>query len=285
MSREALSVVIEPAYDPASHYDRVTDAWTLLLGNELHYGVFRTGAESLSEATRNLTREMVAAAGIEAKLDVLDVGCGTGAQACRLAVDYGAFVTGITTSKVGVDASRSRASALGVEESTSFEERDGMNNGFPDASFDRVWVLESSHLMPARDRLMSECVRVLRPKGRLALCDIVLRRPLPFDEVRHLRRPLMLLREVFGDARMEPLARYRELAEAQGLVVDQENDLTAVTRPTFAQWRANAHAHRDRVVASLGEVGWQRFLDACDVLEQFWDDGTLGYGLLAASKR
>jgi 27-O-demethylrifamycin SV methyltransferase len=139
--------------------------------------------------------------------------------------------------------------------------------------------------MPARDRLIAECARVLRPQGRLALCDIVLRRPLPFDEVRRLRRPLMLLREVFGDARMEPLSRYRELAEEEDLVVDQETDLTAETRPTFVHWRANAHEHRDQVVASIGEADWQRFVDACGVLEQFWDDGTLGYGLLAAAKR
>jgi len=200
--------VTEPAYDPASHYDRVTDAWTLLLGNELHYGVFESGSESLSDATGNLTRRMVAAAAIEIGVTVLDVGCGTGAQACHLAVEYGAVVTGITTSEVGVDSSRARASDLGVTDSTTFEQRDGTDNGFPDASFDRVWVLESSHLMPARDRLIAECARVLRPNGRLALCDIVLRRQLPFDEVRRLRRPLMLLREVFGDARMEPLARY-----------------------------------------------------------------------------
>ena len=27
-------------YDPESHYDRVTDAWGLLLGEDLHYGIF-----------------------------------------------------------------------------------------------------------------------------------------------------------------------------------------------------------------------------------------------------
>jgi cyclopropane fatty-acyl-phospholipid synthase-like methyltransferase len=275
----------EPPSDPATHYDRVTKAWGLLLGSELHYGVFETGDEPLPEATANLTRLMVRAAHVESGVVVLDVGCGTGTQACHLAAEFGATVVGITTSEVGVAASRARAEALGLSDLTTFEVRDAQNNGFEDGSFDRVWVLESSHLMPARDRLIAECARVLRPDGRLALCDIVLRRPMPFEEVRRLRRPLMLLRDVFGSARMESLAQYHDLMETNGLTVEEEVDLSDATRSTFARWRENAHSHRAQVLESLGEADWQRFVDSCDVLERFWDDGTLGYGLLAASKR
>jgi 27-O-demethylrifamycin SV methyltransferase len=272
------------SYAPGSHYDRVTAAWGLLLGEELHYGAFDTGDEQLADATAELTRLMIEASRFEPGLEVLDVGCGTGAPACRLAAEHGVRVTGITTSGVGVDAARSRAAALELDHAVGFEQRDGMDNGFPDESFDRAWVLESSHLMRRRDRLLAECARVLRPGGRLALCDIVLRRELPFTEVRRLREPLALLREVFGDARMEPLARYAELAAENGLAVEEERDLTDATRPTFARWRANAERHRDEVVAALGEADWQRFFDSAGVLERFWDDGVLGYGLLAAAK-
>jgi 27-O-demethylrifamycin SV methyltransferase len=118
----------------------------------------------------------------------------------------------------------------------------------------------------------------------LALCDVVLRRPMPFREVRRLREPLTLLRQVFGDARMEPLDRYAELAEEHGLIVVEKVDLTAATRPTFARWRDNAEAHRRGVVELLGETDWNRFVDSCAVLQRFWDDGTLGYGLLAATR-
>ena len=270
-------------YDPASHYDRVTAAWGLLLGDELHYGVFTTGDEDLPTATQNLTDRMLAAVQLETGNEVLDVGCGTGTQACHLA-ELGARVTGITTSAVGIATAVARAEAAGVADRTSFELRDGTDNQLPSESFDRVWVLESSHLMRDREAVVSECARVLRPGGHLALCDIVLRRPMPFEEVRRLRKPLALLREVFGDARMELLPRYTELAEANGLAVHDEVDLTAATRPTFARWRENARRHRDEVVASLGEEDWQRFVDSCDVLEGFWDDGTLGYGLLAATR-
>lgn len=270
--------------NPARHYDRITRAWCLLLGDDLHYGVFTTGRESLEEATAALTALMVEKVRVEPGLEILDVGCGTGTQACRLAEDERACVTGITTSSVGVQISRERARQLGVSRNTRFEARDGTDNAFADQSFDRVWILESSHLMRQRDRLLSESARVLRHSGTLALCDIVLRRPMSLADVRRLRDPLSMLREVFGDARMEPLERYVALAEQCGLQVQEQLDLTSATRPTFSRWRDNADRYREQVVALLGERDWRRFVDSCAVLERFWDDGTLGYGLLVADK-
>ena len=274
----------DSSYAPDSHYDRVTAAWRLLLGDELHYGVFASGDEPLSAATAQLTRLMIDASRFERGHEVLDVGCGTGAPACRLAEEQSVRVTGITTSAVGVELADSRARSAGLEGQVSFEQRDGMDNGFSDESFDRVWVLESSHLMRDRDALMGECARVLRPGGRLALCDIVLCRDMPFTEVRRLREPLALLREVFGDARMELLATYDALAAEAGLEVDQQTDLTTATRPTFAAWRENAQRHRSEVLALIDEEDLERFVAATDVLERFWDEGVLGYGLLSAGK-
>jgi 27-O-demethylrifamycin SV methyltransferase len=272
------------SYEPAAHYDKVTDAWTLLLGDELHYGVFSDPAEELPVATGRLTELMLDAARIQAGDEVLDVGCGTGAPACTIASETGGRVTGITTSEEGVAAARARAAARGLAEQTRFEVRDGMDNGFDDQSFDRVWALESSHLMRERDKLISECARVLRPGGRFALCDIIRRRALDLMEVKRLREPLRLLREVYGDARMEPLDEYARLATASGLEVERQVDLTAETRATFQRWRENAERHRDRVTELFGADELAKFVESCDVLESFWDDGTLGYGLFVATK-
>lgn len=270
-------------HDPAAHYDRVTGAWGLLLGDELHYGVFRSGDEPLSVATAALTGLMLQAARLEPGLTVLDVGCGSGAPACRLVEEHGVDVLGITTSRVGVEAAGRRARERGLE-GARFEVRDGTDNGLPAESFDRVWALESSHLMPDREALVSECARVLRPGGRFALCDIIRRREIPFLELRDRRDDFAILRAAFGAARMDPLDSYVALLEEAGLVVDETTDLTEPTRPTFARWQDNVDRNRDAVVGILGEESVAAFEASLTILDGLWQDGTLGYGLVSASK-
>lgn len=270
-------------YDPAAHYDRVGAAWQLLLGDELHYGVFEHGDERLEQATGRLTDLMVAAAELRPGLSVLDVGCGSGAPACRLAAECGVTVVGITTSAAGVAAATARARRQ-AQPGVRFALRDGTDNGFGDESFDRVWVLESSHLMRDRAALMRECARVLRPGGRLVLCDLVRHREIGFAEVRARRAEFGTLRAAFGDAHFEPLDTYAALARAHGLDVELATDLTGPTRPTFDRWRANAHRHRTAVRAGIGRDGHAAFLRSCDILQRCWDDGTFGYGLIAAVK-
>jgi 27-O-demethylrifamycin SV methyltransferase len=270
-------------YEPAAHYDRVMAAWQLLLGDELHYGVFDRGDEPLDVATGTLTERMIAAADLAPGLRVLDVGCGSGAPARTIAGRFGVEVVGITTSAVGVETARRRTAEAGVDGLT-FEQRDGTANGFGDASFDRVWVMESAHLMRDKDALVAECARVLRPGGRLVLCDLVRWREIAFAEVRRRRDDFAVLREAFGDAHFESLDGFTSLAASHGLEVDRVDDLTAATLPTFDRWRANADAHRDAVVDLVGVDGHEAFVRSCDLLEAFWRDGTFGYGLVSATR-
>ena len=270
-------------YDPATHYDRVTEAWGLLLGPELHYGVFDIGSEPLETATAALTARMVQQAELVPGLQVLDVGCGSGAPACRLVMDHDVEVLGITTSTVGVKVATARARELGLPGAT-FEVRDGTDNGLPDASFDRVWVLEASHLMPDREALVSECARVLRPGGRFVLCDIIRRREIPFLELKERRADFAVLRSAFGAARMDPLDGYVDLAVQAGLQLASAEDLTVATRPTFARWQSNLDLHRDRVLELLDEQSVRDFEESLRILDGFWGDGTLGYGIMSARK-
>jgi 27-O-demethylrifamycin SV methyltransferase len=272
-------------HDPEVHYDRIMPAWRLLMGRNLHYGYFTTSDEALDAATNNLTLRLATHARLAAGLDVLDVGCGDGQNSCFLADHFGCRVTGISTGKKGVDQARRLARAGGPTRTVTFEVRDGMDNGFAGASFDRVWVLQSSHFMLDKRRLFDECVRVLRPGGRVALGDIVLRSPLPMAEVVRFREEFLLLHRVFGRAKMEPLEVYRSLAEASGLQVEVLEDVSTETLPTFDRFRRNAATNRDQVIELVGEPMWRDFLAACDVLEAFWKQGRFGYGMVAGVKR
>jgi 27-O-demethylrifamycin SV methyltransferase len=270
--------------DPVAHYDRITRAWRYLLGEDFHYGYFRAEDESLEAATGNLTTLMAEKGLIGAETSVLDVGCGIGNPACLLAERYGCRVTGISTSEIGVAHARERADDRGCSDRVSFSIANGMDNGLPDSAFDRVWVLESSHLMPHKDKLLAECARVLRPGGRLVLCDIILPSDLPLADVLCRAKDFIHLHYAFGRAKMETLETYREFAKFAGLERIQLLDISDQTFPTFAHWHARVKSNSEEVRALIGDDGLEHFLASCEILPAFWKQRIFGYGLMVAVK-
>jgi 27-O-demethylrifamycin SV methyltransferase len=231
-------------------------AWRLLVGDELHYGVFDRVDEPLGQATAALTRLLLDAAKPAPGLEVLQVGDGAGTQACQLALERGAHLTTVGAA---------------------------VNTGLPDASFDCIWAVESLHLLDGDD-LIAECARLLRPGGRLVVCDLVRHRePAPAETGRR-REEFEVLRAAFGWTPVATLAGHVERMTAAGLQVLIAEDLTSLTLPTFAHWRENAHAHYEEVALGLGIRGVASFLRSCDILESLWRDGTFGYGLVVACK-
>jgi 27-O-demethylrifamycin SV methyltransferase len=160
-----------------------------------------------------------------------------------------------------------------------------MDTKLPDASFDVAWVMESSHLMPDKPRMIAEASRMLRPGGRMVLCDIIAHRVIPIDEVLRYARQFLTLELAFGKAKMETFNAYRGWCESAGMVVEEELDITGETRPTFDRWIQNAEKYSDEVVALIGEKGLKQFRESCDILSDLWDSRTLGYGLIRAMKR
>jgi 27-O-demethylrifamycin SV methyltransferase len=269
--------------DSTSHYNRVTDAWQHLLGEDLHYGYFESPSLQLETATNALTQLLAANAALQPGMSVLDVGCGTGNPALVLAREYNCSVLGISVSEVGIQRARARASSSSMSHQVSFELRDGTATNLDAESFDRVWVMESSHLMPRKDLLLQECFRVLRPGGRLVLCDIVLLRPVPFSEFLAHQKDLLILDQVFGRAVMRPLSEYTRWAQEAGFCAITETDISHETMPTLARWRAKAEANSSIVAELLGSEGLAQFRMACDILQRFWLDW-LGYGIFVADR-
>lgn len=265
-------------------YDRVTKAWQLLLGDDLHFGYFENPLVPLSGATARLTREMAEWAQVGSETRVLDVGCGIGGPALFLAREAGCQVRGISTSRVGVQLAASRAEAQGLSDRVEFFERDGMANGFPAKSFGCAWIMESSHLMESKDLLLAECARVLRPDGLLVLCDIVVRNTISFQYLVRKLSEFENLNAVFGKQHVEVLSAYRQLAENNGLTVLRTEDISEAVLPTLGHWRRNAESHRGELRELIGQEYLGQFVRACGFLEFLWKEEKLGYGMMLARK-
>jgi SAM-dependent methyltransferase len=100
--------------------------------------------------------------------DVLEVGCGHGGGAAYLSRAAGPrSYTGLDLNPAGIRFCRERHRAPGLE----FRQGDAEALPFPDASFDAVVNVESSHCYPDFPRFLSETARVLRPGGHFLYAD------------------------------------------------------------------------------------------------------------------
>jgi tocopherol O-methyltransferase len=202
----------------ALHYDQLDVFYREIWGDHVHHGYWARGDETPEHAVEALTELVAERLNLSACMAVCDIGCGYGASARYLAASRGVAVTGVTVSAAQV----ARAAAL-ARPGVSIELRDWMSNGFPPASFDRAYAIESSEHMPDKQRFFDEAFRVLRPGGALCVCAWLARPQAADWEIRHLLEPIC--REGRLPA-MGTEAEYRQSAERAGFAVERVDDLS-----------------------------------------------------------
>jgi arsenite methyltransferase len=196
---------------------------------ELHFEVGRGLAEHLGypvELLDAIPAEALASfAGVGHHLDlaalrpgerVLDLGSGSGTD-----VFCAAILVGDSGHVVGVDITDQQ-----LEKAARLRDRAGFSHvelveahieelPFEDASFDAVLSNGVINLSPRKGRVSAEAARVLRPRGRLAIADIVSGRALK----ERTRRNVELWAACIAGA--IPRTNYLDALEAQGLQVRQ----------------------------------------------------------------
>lgn len=182
--------------------------------------------------------------GLKAGQRLLEVGCGSGGTAVRIAESFGASVVGIDVNQSAVRAAASRARAHSVQGRVEFQVADA--NGtlpFPDESFDAVFCNDAINHLRDRTRLLTDWHRVLLPGGRCLYTD-------PIVVTGHLSNEEIEARSSVGFFLFVPRGFNETLIRAAGFRLVLTADVTASVSQTSQRW----HEARSRRRKALSEV-------------------------------
>ncbi|MEV8406541.1 methyltransferase domain-containing protein [Streptomyces niveus] len=253
-------------------YDRLSRVPELLaFGESLHFGYWEDPHDEgdLSDAMGRLTDLVIGRLDVGPGSRVLDLGCGVGGPAVKLAATTGAGVVGVTVSREQITKATGLARAEGLAGQVVFQYADAMDLPFDEGSFDAVFGLESIMHMD-RPGVLRQIARVLRPGGRLVLTDETLRAPFPPERAEDDETVAGYLRANMIRSLARP-EEYQDLLAGAGLVPEAITDITDRTvRPTFRTLWRQANDRLDTILNDLGSPpaavaeelrGWQRLAE------------------------
>lgn len=268
----------------AAHYDDLDYFYRDIWGEHVHHGFWLRGDESREEAVCQLVELVASEARIGRGARVCDIGCGYGATARMLAVEFAAEVTAITVSSAQHDFA---CQSTGNATNPRYLLGDWLKNDLPTESFDAAIAIESSEHMPDLPTFFSQAHRVLRPGARLVICAW-LSADAPGPRARR-----WLLEPICREGRMPQMgtfADYERLGSAAGFALERQEDVTAkvartwptiarvfarklISRPAYARFLFDRHANNRIFALTIFRI-WLAYRT-----------GAMRYGLLTFTKK
>jgi ubiquinone/menaquinone biosynthesis C-methylase UbiE len=222
------------------HYNIVTKYYRLFWhggkSNALHFGLYDKEHTSRTAALLHINKILADAINIESNDLVLDAGCGIGGSSIWLAKERGCNVIGINIVPLHIQTAKKLAEKNGVSGKATFLEADYMDSRLPASKFDVVWAQDSVCHAPDKEAFIKESYRVLKPKGRIVICDGFLTKPTDelkkeIPEKEHMK--LQQFEDGFGYLKMIPIGEFIEIMRKAGYVDVVFNDRTAAAMPNF----------------------------------------------------
>jgi cyclopropane fatty-acyl-phospholipid synthase-like methyltransferase len=233
-----------------AYFDLITDEGRLFYGDSFHFGYFRTGAETLEEALDAHTDLVAEMARPTSGQHILDIGCGLGVPALRIAERYGCTITAVNISREQIRQGRLLIEQRRMSHRVKLVRGDARTLDFPDDSFDGIICLEAAGDIclsePDKHRFLGELRRVLRPGGRIGFSDLALHTNPPRTDDHTIRAVLYHRGE-------ELVTDWPALFRRTGFTVVNYHDIIAETMPTWHRTQAIYDKRSIEVVQRYGK--------------------------------
>ncbi|GGX91805.1 class I SAM-dependent methyltransferase [Streptomyces hiroshimensis] len=256
-------------------YDEKGWLWEIFMGQNLHIGWW-DDEDPETDPKDRLTDVLIGQVGLRPGQHLLDVGCGKGRPALRLAEASGGAVTGITVSAEQVADGTEAAAGAGLADRVRFALADVSELPYADGEFDAAWAVESLMYLGDRAAALREIARVLKPGGVFVLSDYV--ESAELDE--EWRKVLL---EGFTVGSLPTADQYAEMLTAAGLTVERNLDATAHLRRSAARIDQLVADNYDKVVEKGGLQFAEEFKEMIGRVSTLERD-MLGYSVITVRK-
>lgn len=220
---------------------------------------------------------LAALASLDENCHLLDVCCGLGGPSRYLAHNYGCRVTGIDLTQSRINGATRLTEMAGLGTLVEFKCANALELPFPENTFDVLVSQEAFCHVPQKDRLVAECVRVLKVGGRMTFTDILITNKTSDETKARLEREMVFLELGSADS-------YCRAFEHESCASIEASDLSDQWRIILVERLEMFRSLKDQTIERFGEAHFVKWDAAYSFFVGLFETGELAGGRFLARR-
>ncbi|USG60582.1 methyltransferase domain-containing protein [Sneathiella marina] len=220
---------------------------------------------------------LAALASLDADCHLLDVCCGLGGPSRYFAQNYGCRVTGVDLTESRIEGATRLTAIAGLDKLAQFKCANALDLPFADTTFDVLVSQEAFCHVPEKDRLVGECVRVLKPGGRMAFTDILVT-----EKTTDATRVRLEKELVFQE--LNSAESYRRALEREGCTLLEAVNLSDQWRIILVERLDMFRSLKGQTIDRFGEAHFVKWDNAYSFFVGLFETGELAGGRFLARR-
>ncbi len=232
----------------------------------------------LSIGGKDSTETLATMAGISQDSSVLDIGSGLGGPVMYIAETRGCEVMGLDIVDSNIKTARNRAKIRSLQNLVTFQLGDAMDMPFPTDSFNVIIGQDAWSHVPDKDKLISECARVIEPGGTIAFTDW-----LDIGGMHGNYRATVL--DAVAATTLSDLKKYTASLVCQGFEIVIQEDISKLFKVQYDAIITRLEGQKERISERYSPKLYAIVHKKNECIRRAFSDGMLGGGRIVAKRR